>query len=499
MCTRLLNVNSRSPYGQKLAFVPCGTCEECRDSMRSQWFFRLRSELDWCHKNKFHIGFFTLTYSEDMLPRIPEHLIHNRDLLYETGSPCCFSRSDVRTFIDNIRKRVFDYLKDKYKDDRSKLKSSDKRIRYMICSEFGSSSTQRSHYHGLICFPPDVDPKFMFGLIHHYWSENDPKNGLYAKGFVFPRDIRGGVDSHGYRHQPFLLSGDIARAAKYASKYCCKDLNYSRYILDYVVDTKHSDYKNCKCFHIQSKSIGLSYLSTLPNDKLLDILKNGVSYVGDNRRRSLPLYLKNKILFNPKYEFERAPDGDWYYDFEADKWRFSKGKGTHRRIVGKEASAFFYKNLDAIYNMKVEYYTQLFKDMQRKDFWFARVNPNRCCQHSPDVVKERCFLYAKELAHYDPQKLATGYLSYFGVNYSKAYFTSPQVAYLHRYVPKVYPETLPEFEPWSGSVPLVNRRFYEYVHRGLKWAIEGLRFCEGTDYEKRERVAKVSDFYKHAV
>lgn len=324
MCVQMMKIKSKSDFAQKFAFVPCGYCEECRDSVRSQWFFRLRAELDWCHKHKFHIGFFTLTYSDSSIPRVPEHLIRNKQLLSEKGAPFCFSRSDVRTFIDNIRKRVFEIV--------GKTKE-DKRIRYMICSEFGSDEryTQRSHYHGLICFPPEVKPDVMFSLIKSNWTD---------KGHVFPRYITGGIDRHGYKHKPFLLCGDVSKAARYASKYCTKDLNFSKSLLPYHIDIKAPDYKNCKCFHIQSKSIGLSYLSTLPTDKLLDILKNGVSYIGDKRRRSLPLYLKNKILFNPKYSFEPCPSGDWYYDFKLDKWCYSKSKGTHKRLVGKVASAF---------------------------------------------------------------------------------------------------------------------------------------------------------------
>lgn len=482
MCVQFMNIKSRSPYGQKHAFIPCGKCEECRDSMRNQWFFRLRSELEWCWKNKFHIGFFTLTYSEDRIPRVPAYLVHNKALLEEMGAPYCFSRTDVRAFIDNIRKRVFEIV--------GKTKE-DKRIRYMICSEYGTdpNRTQRSHYHGLICFPPEVDPKWMFDYIHRLWNVN---------GFVFPKNFLGGVDSHGHRHEPFLLQGDVSKAARYASKYCTKDLEYIKNMREYVVDTRHEDYKNCKCFHIQSKSIGLSYLSTLPTDRLLDFLRNGVSFVGDTKRRSLPLYLKNKILFNPKYSFERAPDGEWYYDFEQGRFRYSKTKGTHKRIVEKEASAFFYRNIDTIFNMKVEYYAQLFKDMQRESFWKSRVNVRRC-NADPDLIARKCYQYSRELSKYDPMKLATGYLAYFGVHYEKCYFTRPSVAYLHRYQGSVYPETLPEFEPWNGKVLLVGRDYYDYIHHGVKWAIQGLKFCEGTDYAKREKVQRISDFYKHAI
>ena len=501
MCVQLFKIKSASSYGQQVAMVPCGKCEECRDSMRNQWFFRLRSELDWCHKHKFHIGFFTLTYAEDKIPRVPAHLIGRKDRItteyYDDSgilhkvvnpdiAPYCFSRSDVRTFIDNIRKRVFEIVGKKIS------RTDDKRIRYMICSEFGTDPerTQRSHYHGLICFPPEVEPSVMFDMIKRYWTD---------KGFVFPRDIRGGVDRYGHKHMPFLLQGDISRAARYASKYCTKDLNFSESLLGYDIDRKHADWKNCKCFHIQSKSIGLSYLSTLSNDRLLDFLKNGVSYVGDKKRRSLPLYLKRKILFNPWYVYEESPVGDWYYSFDDDKWHYSKSKGTHKRLVRREASAFFYRNAEVIYNMKVEYYTQLFKNMQQVGFWESRVNPRRCITSDAYEIAESCKSFASQLSRFNPDKLARGYLSYYGVPYDKAKFVKPWQAYMMRFDRKVFESTYDEFEPWFDSIPLINRDFYDFIQRGVGLALQGLQWCESSDYDKREKVARINDFYKHVV
>lgn len=491
MCVQYMKIKSLSRYGQKAAMVPCGKCEECRDSARNQWFFRLRTELDWCHKHNFHIGFFTLTYAEDKIPRVPAHLIRNKYLIEECGLPYCFSRKHVRTFIDNIRKRCFEIV-GKTKDD--------KRIRYMICSEFGSdpTKTMRSHYHGLICFPPEVKPEVMFQMIHHYWSEDNPKEGLISKGFVYPRDIRGGVDRHNHVHKPFLLVGDIGRAARYASKYCTKDLNFSRSLVDYDIDMKHDDYKDCKCFHIQSKSIGLSYLSQLPPSKLLDILKNGESFVGDTRRRSIPLYLKRKIFFNPRYSFVRSVNGDWYYSFEDSKWHYKKGRGTHRRVVEREATQFFKDNINAIYNMKKEYYVQLFKDMAKPEFWQARINHMRTTDVAESIAS--CTRYARELSKYNSEKLAVGYLSYYGVPYSEAKFCSPEKAYLNRFLrdPKDPLSASDDFEPWFDSLPSISPAYYDLIHRVVGLAIQGLQYCESTNYAAREKAKRVGDFYKHS-
>ena len=144
MCIEFLKIRAKNKYAPQGYFVPCGKCEECRRSLNSQWFFRLRSELDWCRRNAWNIGFFTLTYDDTHVPRFPEEMIKNDWLYKEKGElpPMCFRRKDVRDFIDNIRKRLH---------ERYRIAG----IRYMVCSEYGSDPnyTQRPHYHGLICFP----------------------------------------------------------------------------------------------------------------------------------------------------------------------------------------------------------------------------------------------------------------------------------------------------------------------------------------------------------
>ena len=229
MCGSHFIVNSRS-FSQRLVFVPCGRCESCLSAKKAQWSFRLRVELDFCRQQHWHIGFFTLTYNDEHLPRLPE-------CVYKSASPslghACFSRYHVRNFIDNIRKDVHRNFK---------VKS----LRYMICSEFGSSEhTCRPHYHGLICFPPEIDPLYMFGLIKRFWRY----------GFVFPKDFRGGVDRIGYAHNPFLVDGDTEFAASYAAKYCCKDIGFYRSVDGFeLVDKDDDNYpvlRDCIPFNVQ--------------------------------------------------------------------------------------------------------------------------------------------------------------------------------------------------------------------------------------------------------
>lgn len=462
MCVRAFNIKSRSVYGIKKAFVPCGKCEECRQSLKNQWAFRLRTELLYCQRQNWHVGFFTLTYNDEHLPLLPPECIRFDAVTESCPAVPCFSRHDVRTFIDNIRKRL---------NERYGL-GGNSRVRYLIACEYGSS-TKRPHMHGLICFPPQVPPQEVYELIKSNWTD---------KGFVFPRTIRGGIDSHGYRHKPFLLQGDIAGAAVYASKYCCKDLDFYESLKDFDIDQSSVAFKDCKPFHIQSRSIGLQFFQTKDTSELLDCLRNGESFVGSTKRIPLPLYIKNKILYTPKYSFEPSPVGDWWYDFEADKWRYKKGQGTHRRIVEREALDFFKENVHQVFSQKVEYYKSLFGDMLSLDFWTTRKVSKFKAAQFVSMAEDMAQTFG-----FDSERLAVGYITYYGVPYEKCVAVPPEKFYLARYDSRL---------KWKKKQLLIHEGYYKNLHHYLGFLFDALKFACTTDNAKRKRIARIIDMYK---
>lgn len=464
MCVRQVFVKSLSDCGAKVAFVPCGRCEECRDSKKYQWQFRLRCELDFCRKQKWNIGFFTLTYDDEHLPTIPDAYYKDESQVPDLPI-ACFSRVDVRTFIDNIRKRLFDLYR---------VTS----LRYMVCSEMGEC-TSRPHYHGLICFPPECNPKKVFELVKSQWK----------KGFVFPRHYAGGVDSHGYRHKPFLLNGDVQGAAVYAAKYVCKDLGFFASLRGYELVDKDDPLfkyvKDCFPFHIQSRSIGCSYLSNLNDKDLLRLLREGESFVGVSQRVRLPLYIRNKILYTPKYQFvERTqcdmPLADWWYDFESDKWRYKKGQGTHFRQVTKEPTKFLLKYYEQIYSQKCEYYRQFFEDISRVDYW-----KNRGVERGADsLVKELTRI--PDLDHF-----VHYFVSYYGVPKDSWRSSVPARQWLLRYTKL---SALPSSPSSSRSFVFAHERLYESI---IDKVCTKLEYLTSVDKEKRKRISYTKDLYKH--
>ena len=314
MCTRChVNIKAVSGHAPMFGDVPCGVCAECRNVKRSEWTFRLRVELESLVKRGWNVEFCTLTYNEDNVPRVPLYFAKDKNV---KSTPMCFSRDHVKTFIKGLRNWLYRELK-VCKDDK---------LRFMVCCEYGEE-TKRSHYHAIFATPPKVDTRQMFEKVHSLWSH----------GFVFPRYYEGGVDSHNYHHKPFVVES-VGSACAYCAKYCAKDLSYFNNEIDLnnyykaVTDWEGNEDKLSRYmpFHSQSQSLGSSFLAALDDKKKLEVLLNGYSFVGDDHLRTLPIYLKNKIVFNIYYVFDK--DG--------------------KRLCRKQANDFFRRNYREIFKQK---------------------------------------------------------------------------------------------------------------------------------------------------
>lgn len=291
MCNKaLVNVRSVSSRGVKVAAVPCNKCAECRAVNRDSWAFRVRVEFAPLVKKGWRIGFITLTYNDESLPHIPKEFFkdkaHFRPIM-------CFSRDHIKRYLKDIHNSLY---------TRYGLKDEDK-LRFLICSEFGEH-TQRSHYHALFCYPSVVPDEVMFELA----------GGCWPHGFHFPKKINGGPDGHGYEHKPFVVDC-LSAACSYTAKYVCKDLKYAEYceLKDFFKHAKIKDEKGHENvvplsrylnFHTQSKSLGFSFIKDLDEKTALDYYLYGVPFDGEDRLRTLPIYLKNKLFFNNYYVYD---------------------------------------------------------------------------------------------------------------------------------------------------------------------------------------------------
>lgn len=80
----------------------------------------------------------------------------------------------------------------------------------------------------------------------------------------------------------------------------------------------------------------------------------GVQFVGKDKVYPVPLYFKNKILFNPRYIIRS--DGS--------------------RLVDREVTEFFEKNYESIFEEKVKFYADLARDCLEHEYQHARGVPD---------------------------------------------------------------------------------------------------------------------------
>ena len=93
--------------------VPCGCCSLCLKKRRNEWVFRIRNEISQYSSNL--VLFVTFTFEDKYLND-------------ETFAP----RKKVQQFLDSLRKQC------------------GKSVRHFIIGEFGTKSTKRLHYHGIL-------------------------------------------------------------------------------------------------------------------------------------------------------------------------------------------------------------------------------------------------------------------------------------------------------------------------------------------------------------
>lgn len=497
MCTKsYFRIKSVSPAGIKYSFLPCGRCFDCRQSLKSQWIFRVRAELSALTAKGWKIGFFTLTYNDEHLPLIPE------DLIKGPYRPIpCFDKSHIRFFVNSVRK----WLQKKYNCFKE-LKP-----RIMICSEFGELR-KRPHYHGIICFPANVDAEALHLKMKKVWyspTRPDIKGMDDGFGYFGPFNFDGDVDDDGKVGKPFICDS-VKAGAMYACKYVCKDINFLESVseFDFFKSRKFywdemsfkkvylDDFEDClSCslfdgvkacgqaldgleeaylvthrpmielppyhvlklsdyfpFHFQTRGMGSSFLNGKNDTQLLDLYKNGFLFDGDDAASELPVYLKNKIIFTPKY----------VYDEE-----------TGKRLVRREATAFFREHCRELYDLKVRAAEERFANFLNLDYW-----------RSLGVSEEDISLLEHNMPHFTSSRLASLFVRFYGVSHSESYNMSDYLQWYRRYDYDYVDVT---------NVPHINMSFWSYVQFvcDLFFRMESKYDWLVTD--KREKDARVKE------
>lgn len=439
MCYNFIKVKAVNPNAPTRAYVPCGDCEDCFRNSRDAWSYRLMAEFDELRKRGWKIGFATLTYRQSCLPVIPKCCF--RDELQYERIPC-FSVQDARNFIKDIRRKL-------HKDFRAKS------VRYMICGEYGSK-THRPHLHMIFSWNPkyeyvdedgvvsvkEIPAEYIHKLVKKYWKY----------GWVIPYNCDGGYDKKGRYHRPFEVKDNGFFAAKYAAKYCCKDVEFFRFVDVKKFFSRSKVFKNCKPFHIQSRSLGLLSIKNLDVESKIDLLVKGRSFVGIDKRYSCPVYIRNKLLFDINYVVDLH---------------------TKKRLVRRDANEFFLQNYQIVYDKKVKFYEELFKEATTTQFWCSRgVNSFDSVVYAKSFARD---LAGSGLSFND---LAQDYISLYGLEYEKSYNIDRATLWLSRYSQIIFPQDFGQkidleywlyiqmlfgrlFENLAKCLPLSNSDYYD--------------------------------------
>lgn len=346
MCLSYIKVKLRKEdgrYKSKYAYVPCGKCVECRKAKSAEWQFRLNAEFIELKKRGWNIAFMTLTYDELHLPHIPQALFKNKE---EYKSIPCFSRTDVRDFIDRIRQ----YCKYHYR-----FVGSDS-IKYFVASEYGST-THRPHYHAVLAWPQSVSYEFMHKLCSECWQH----------GYLFPRKPEGDYNSSTKKRiRSFKIEGDVVPALRYVAKYVTKDIDFVNVLTTLNLKKQTKLYKKIQPFHIQSRSFGYELLRNMSNDEKYNLLENGHAFQGDGFVYKCPSYIREKILFFNEYLIN----------------------SVGRRKVYRRPTDFMCKYREYLFDRKSKWYDKVFYNVCDKNYFVSAGFSSQKAEQFVEVVTQ---------------------------------------------------------------------------------------------------------------
>ena len=462
MCLQYIKLKTKHQQGLRYAYVPCGKCADCRKAKQNEWQFRLFSEFLDLKKKGWNVAFCTLTYDEESLPKIPEECFEDPSQYRDIA---CFDRTSVREWIDSIRQ----YCKYHYKFVKGD------NIRYFIASEYGSN-THRPHYHAILAWPNSLSYERMHALATHYWN----------KGWLFPRNPAGDG-----KCLSFEVVGDASHALAYCSKYACKDIDF----VDEVKDLKLYDnvrkypensnereyariYRNCKPFHIQSVSMGLEPIKKMSDEEKREVFVNGMAFVGDGNQYKVPVYIKNKILFDNYYVIDE--------------------KGN--RMVRREASAFFDKYGAEIFEEKSKFYQKYVYGTNEGWLRENNVEENVISMFTDELARQESIVeyYYGDSLRCD-NLMGKMYMAYNNIKPSESYDQPLYMQWMMRYKRKEDNDKLIEdndLRLYSNAAIWNLRRYWQIIDRMNTYV--GVSKIQ--DREEKDRLSKrILDFFNNVL
>lgn len=265
--------------GEEFITVPCGHCIGCRLDYSRQWADRMMLELQ---TNDGKGVFLTLTYNDESLVRCGNVTELNDDYSIRFST---LNKVDCQLFMKRLR-QVF----------------SDKKIRFYLAGEYGSS-TKRPHYH-CILFGLDLDDiKVKYDDLSFYrrsdagnfntYISNKFSEKLWKNGFCVFATVSWKTCAYVSRYVTKKLNGD--RAIEYAERNCIPEF----------------------CLMSRRPGIGFDFYCKYKDSDLFDSEKIIIKDAYDVRKIGLPKYFLDKL---------EDDDPERYKEIRDQRRRFSSDK-----------------------------------------------------------------------------------------------------------------------------------------------------------------------------
>ena len=206
--------------------------------------------------------------------------------------------------------------------------------------------------------------------------------------------------------------------------------------------------------HLQSKSLGLSFIETLTEKEKLNLVRDGVFTAGQAENCPLPLYYKKKILFNPYYIIDET---------------------SGKRLVRQEASDFLLKHYNIIFDKKVDFYKSTFDLVRSTDYQY--------------LIKDETVKKAISNITISSLDLAIYYVAFYGTTLSHQIYL-PADAWLSRYIQNC--DKLPHHD--NGNLPS-KFRFDYYINLLFQQLNDETEITKKV-YDEREK-NRLQDFHNN--
>lgn len=314
--------------------IPCGQCAECKEIMRTAWYFRSYYHCKEIYDKNGYVYFDTLTYSNDSLPYI----------------------SSITKFIDkdsDVDYPCFDvtHYRDFFKEIRTWMKRNgygNVRMTYFLTTEYGlnpkDGKTFRPHYHVLFFIDNSESDKVLdvytlSKMVAHFWK--------YGRTDGLPYKSRAYVKKHTFGKTYCRDFVHMRSVCNYVSKYVTKDSDFQAVLEDrmakieeHIFGTDRRSYRDRKKvkddvrkikrsvdqFHRQSQHFGEYYLHNMSVSDLKQVLKTGMQKMPDKnsivKHMPLDMYYKRKLFYTKKVNSE----GQEYWTLTEDgkKWKLQR-------------------------------------------------------------------------------------------------------------------------------------------------------------------------------